>query len=149
MRYFKIILDGSVIGAGCNFMRYYPRTQGFAYCDMEVAECAKDVVSELKYHDGWLKRSPVEAGTVPEARVVLIEQAEYDDLIEQLMDGETVPEPVEPEPEPTPEPEPEPEPERRMTVQEMREKITEQASTIEMLTECLLEMSEIVYGGDL
>ena len=35
-----------------------------------------------------------------------------------------------------------------MTVAEMREKITEQQGSIDMLVECVLEMSEIIYGGD-
>ena len=33
-----------------------------------------------------------------------------------------------------------------MTVQEMREKIAAQEEQLAMLTECILEMSEVVYG---
>lgn len=128
MRYFKIIINGNVVGAGCNFLRWFPRTGELAYCEMEQAECVKDVVSESLYHDGWLRAVPA-GKSVSEATVALIGQEEYDELVEQLIDGETIPEP-EPEPEPTPEPtpEPEPEPERRMTIQEMREAIAELTS---------------------
>ena len=38
--------------------------------------------------------------------MVLIGAAEYDEIIEQLTDGEEIPVPVDPEPEPAPEPEP-------------------------------------------
>lgn len=43
-------------------------------------------------------------------------------------------------------PEDEPTPEESPTVEELQEKVTEQEEQIAMLTECLLEMSEIVYG---
>lgn len=43
-------------------------------------------------------------------------------------------------------PEPEPEPEHQPTVEELQAKVSEQAEEIDMLTECILEMSEIIYG---
>ena len=142
MNYTKIIQGGNVIGVGCNFIRWFPRTRRFAYCAMEEAEAVRDAITEIAYHADWLRDIPAEAGVVfAEAEVILIPQTEYDDLYEELMDGQPIPVP-DPEPEPTPpEPEPEPEEQPRMTVQEMREKITEQEDQIAMLTECLLEMS--------
>ena len=147
MRYFKIIQDGNIIGCGANFIRWFPRTRRFAICDMEQAQGVMDSLTEQLFHTNWLYEIPAEAGiTFPEAEVVLIDADEYNDIYEYLSDGEPIPIP-EPEPEPTPpEPEPEPEEQPRMTVQEMREKIAEQEDQIAMLTECLLEMSEIVYG---
>lgn len=108
MRYYKIIQDSNVIGVGCNFLRWLTRSHMFGYCEMEQAECVKDVVGEKLYHDGWLKNVPeIGEAMVLAATVVLIQQEEYDELYEMLMDGEVVPEP-DPEPEPTPQPEPEP-----------------------------------------
>lgn len=149
MRYFKIIQDGAIIGCGTNFIAWLPRTRRFAICDMDLAQAAIDVISEQRFHAEWLAAVPAESGVVfPTAELVLIGQAEYDDLYEELIDGEPLPVPdPEPEPAPAPEPEPEPESSARMTVQEMREKIAEQEDQIAMLTECLLEMSEIIYGG--
>ncbi len=148
MRYFKIIQDGAIIGCGTNFIAWLPRTRRFAICDMDLAQAVIDVISEQRFHAEWLAAVPAESGVVfPTAEVVLIDADEYNDIYEELSDGEPIPIP-EPEPEPTPpEPEPEPEEQPRMTVQEMREKITEQEDQIAMLTECLLEMSEIIYGG--
>lgn len=57
----------------------------------------------------------------------MIQQTEFNDIYEELMDGKPIPVP-DPEPEPEPAPEPEPEPDQRMTVQEMREKIAELTS---------------------
>lgn len=149
MTYFKIIQNGEIVGAGCQFLKWYPRTRKMALCDLQDAQGAHDAVSERVYHADWLKNVPREAGiTLQEADIALIDAVEYDEIIETLSGGETIPVP-EPDPEPQPEPEPEPEPdpeERPMTVAEMREKIQEQAGQIEMLTECLMEMSELVYG---
>lgn len=144
MTYYKIIRDGEIIGAGCNFMKWFPRTRRFAICDMQIAECVHDTVSETLYHADWLKNVPQEATMRPaEAIVTIIDAAEYDEIIEQLVDGETIPIDPEPEPEPTPEPEPEPEPEHRMTVQEMREKIEELTAMV--MTEAKSFAAERTY----
>lgn len=68
-----------------------------------------------------------------ERTAVIITQAEYDELSEDY--PEPNPQPDDPEEDVTP-----------LTVGQMRAKIAEQEETISMLTECLLEMSEIVYG---
>lgn len=146
--YYKVIRDGAVIDVGFAFVRVSIRDRAI-YCDADHAMLLQGAVSGTFYHVGWLLKVPVgTAVQYEEADASVIDLAEYDELYEQLVDGEPVPEPT-PEPEPTPSPEPEPEPEHKMTVQEMREKIAEQDETISMLTECLLEMSEIVYGGEL
>ena len=148
MRYFKIIQNGDIIGCGTNFIRWFPRVRRFAICDMEQAQGVQDSISGEKFHAEWLYDIPeVATYTFPTAEIVLIDADEYNDIYEELLDGEPIPIPEpEPEPEPQPEPDPEVEPEPRMTVQEMREKIAEQEEQIAILTECLLEMSEIVYG---
>lgn len=68
-----------------------------------------------------------------ERTAVIITQAEYDELSQDY-------------PEPNPQPDDPGEDIAPLTVGEMRAKIEEQEETITMLTECLLEMSEIVYG---
>ncbi len=107
MRYYKIIQDGNIVGAGCNFMRWFPRTGRMAYCEMEQAQAVRDVITENNYTADWLFDIPAEAGiTLPEATVVLIGADEYDEIIEELDGGEPIPVPPEPEPEPAPAPEP-------------------------------------------
>lgn len=154
--YYKIIQSGNIVGAGFQFLKWFPRSRKFAFCDLEQAQCVKDAVTDELYHADWLKNVPQEASFTPsEAEVVFIELAEYDDIIEELMDGEPIPEPEQaPIPEPTPTPEPEPEQEsERMTVAEMREKIAELTELVQdladqntLLSECIMEMSEIVYA---
>ena len=134
MDYYKIIMDGAVIGAGCTFLKWHPAKGRFMYCGINVAERVQDAVTERLYHADWLIRSPPEAEPCDEATVEMISAAEYDEIIALLDDGETIPVP-EPEEEPAPEPgpSPDPEPERPMTVQEMRDRIAEMEETLNII----------------
>lgn len=133
MRYYKIIRDGFVIGAGCTFLRWYPSKRRFFYCDIDDAERVQDALTEKLYHDDWLKDAPSGADAADEAEVVMINSVEYDEIIEELSGGGEIPVP-DPESEPTPGPEPEPAPnERPMTVQEMREKIAEMEEALNII----------------
>ena len=64
---------------------------------------------------------------------IVITEAEYDELSQDY-------------PEPSPQPDDPEEDVAPLTVAQMRAKLAEQEEAISMLTECLLEMSEIVYG---
>jgi len=149
MSYYKVIRDGMVTDAGEMFLRWQEKNRIMLACKPEEAQFIQGSDGTILRVD-WLN-------PVPEAlkdrfetvEAALIDRQEYLDLRAVLDDGETVPEPEPVQPEPTPEPEPGPdvpEGEKPMTVQEMREKIAEQGATIQMLTDCLLEMSEVVYG---
>lgn len=127
MDFYKIIRDSTVVGVGQMFLRWYPSKHDFYYCDIDDAERVQDIVTETLYHADWLRDAPSGADAAPEAEVIQISAVEYDELYEQLRDGEEIPA-LEPdpgqEPEPVPVAEPEPE-DRPMSVQEMREKIEE------------------------
>lgn len=157
MKYYKIIRDGNAVDAGFNFLRWDTRHHCMMLCEQDKAQFVQSLDGSTVYRVPWLNPPPEDAPTFEEANVVIIGRQEYEDLIAVLQDGEVVPEPdPDPIPEPPQEPEPEPDQEekpREMTVQEMRQKIKEQQLLIEdqneqlaMLTECLLEMSEVVYG---
>lgn len=151
MDYYKIIKDGEVVGVGTRFLKWFLRSKGYYYCNFDSAECVQDDVGDALYHVSWMHESPSAAYIVPVAEIEEIDYTEYDELYNQLDDGEAIPIPEpEPEPEPTPEPEPDEgeDKETPMTIAEMREKISEQEGMISMLTDCILEMSEILYGGD-
>lgn len=150
MTYYKIIRDGNVVDAAFTFLRWDERHNRLMGCEPKDAQFVQSYDGGSVYRVEWLN-------PVPEAlkdrfetvEAALIEKQEYLDLRAVLDDGETVPEPEPVQPEPTPEPEPGPdvpEAEKPMTVQQMREKIAEQDATIQMLTDCILEMSEVVYG---
>lgn len=149
MTYYKIIRDGVIFDAGMIWLRWQQKNRIMLLCEPSEAQFVMGS-DETIYRVQWLNPAPAEAGQYEVIEAAIIDRQEYDDLRAVLDDGETVPvpEPVIPEPAPEPEPDPEePEQEKPMTVQEMREKITAQDAQITMLTDCLLEMSEVVYGG--
>ena len=143
MTYYKIIQNDQVIGVGFNFVKWDKR---FLYCDIDEAQYVQDILTEKFYCTTWLREHDIAAPQVGKATVIVIDSTEYDELYEQLKEGDEVPfvPPISPEPEPEPTPEPVPV-ETPMTIQQMRDKIMEQGQMIDMLTECLLEVSEVIY----
>lgn len=147
MAYYKIIKDGIVIDALDDgvFVRRNPRGM-IVSCGPDRAIGVVSSDSSLIYHiDG---AAPL--GDYPDVIVADITAEEYAELKAQLDLGEDIPaEPDVPEDstEDTGTTEPEPEAENVMTPAQMRQRIMEQEQQITMLTDCLLEMSEVVYGG--
>ena len=103
----------------------------------------------------WLNPVPSGAPVFETVEAVEISKDEYLEIREKLDDGFeiVVPEEIPEEEIPQDEPIEVPSVEKVMTPEEMRRKIThletviaEQAVTNNLLMECLLEMSEIVYG---
>lgn len=150
MNYFKIIRDGNVIDAGEIFLKWQKKNRVMVSCPPEEAQFILSGDGNTIYRVQWLNPAPEEAGQHEVVEAAMIERQEYLDLRTQLDEGEIVPDPKPIVPEPDPEPEPEsehPATEKQMTIAEMRQRIKAQDTEILMLTECLLEMSEIVYGG--
>lgn len=150
MKYYKVIRDGVIVDAGEIWLRWQEKNR-------ILISCAPEDAQFIMSHDGadiwrvqWLNPAPAAAGSYETVEAALIDQQEYLDLRAVLDDGETVPipDPVVPEPdtELLPDEEPGQEEDHPMTVQQMREKLAEQDATIQLLTECVLEMSEVVYG---
>ena len=149
MTYYKIIKDGMAVDAGFTFLRWDDRHGRLMGCDAQEAHFIQSGDGHTVYRAGWLNPVPdTVKGRFETVVAAIIDRQEYEDLRAVLDSGETVPEPTEEEtlPDETPAETEETESEKPMTVQQMREKIAAQEASIAMLTECLLEMSEIVYG---
>lgn len=149
--YYKIIRDGQVVDAGEMWLRWQHKNRIMLHCDPSEAQFVMAYDGSAIYRVQWLNPAPAEAGTYEVVEAAIIDKQEYLDLRAVLDDGETVPvpEPVVPEPDLPPEPEIReelPETERKMTVEEMRQRIKSQDEQITLLTECILEMSGIIYG---
>ena len=130
MTYYKVIDNGQAVDAGWMWLRWNTKHKCLMVCEPRDAHYVQNYTETAIYRFGWLNPLPDGAPMYQAAEGSIIDPDEYNDLIEFLDDGETVPEPDEPgpEPEPTPGPEPEPEPGHRMTVAEMREAILELTS---------------------
>lgn len=148
MTYYKIMQNGAVIDAGYTFLKWVEKHHCLMICEPAQAEYVQSYDRTTIYHDSWLRPVPTGAPACEAAKVVVIGETEYDEIRALLDDGEEVPvDPVEPEPEPIEPDDPVEPDDRPMTVAEMREKIAEQQESISMLIDCILEMSEVVYGG--
>ncbi len=147
MHFYKIIKDDAVIDVGFVFLNWSEKHGCMIACDVSEAQFAQSSDELKAYHDNWLKPVPETYTDYEAAQVVIIEEDEYEELRARLINGETIspddiePEIIEPEPEEvTPDDEDKP-----LTIAEMRQIITEQQNKIKLLSDCLLEMSEIVY----
>ena len=146
MNYFKIKDNHSITDVGFTFLKWNDKYHEMHGCDIEDAQFAMSSITHVIYRDGWMRPTAAPAEKYQTGTVVMIDAVEYDELYAQLSEGESIDEPEEKIPVPVEPVQPEPE-EKPMTVAEMRETIIEQQEQIDMLTECLLEMSELVYGG--
>lgn len=147
MRFYKIIKDNTVIDANFVWLKWQTKHRVLLACKPYEASYIQSYDGVHVWRVMWLNPPPEDAPEFPVAEAVKISKEEYLDLRSQLDSGLT---PTEPEPEP-PEEEPEVEPpeepaENVMTPEEMRRRIIELTERNQMLEECLLEMSEVVYG---
>ncbi len=150
MTYYKIVQDGTVIDAGFVFLKWNEKHHCMFCCDVNEAQFIQSYDQAAVYQVEWLNAAPASAGQFDTVDAVVISETEFDEIRALLDDGETViDEPEQPIEQPPDEPEQQgsEEPaERPMTVAEMRQVISEQQEQIAMLTDCILEMSEVVYG---
>ena len=134
MNYYKLIKDNNVIGVGMMWLQWNQSNSRYFYCDMNVAEAVENAITGVYYTADWLKDPPQGAEHLEEVTVEIIQHSEYEELYEQLYDGETIPVPVDPEPgqelQPAPE---EPAQEQPMTIAEMRAKIIELEEALNIL----------------
>lgn len=150
MTYYKIISQSQVIGVGYMFARWSEKHNRFYYSQIDEANCVQDVFTQKFYRASWLKSLPETVKEAETATVIVINELEYNDLYETLKAEEVVPYtppslPQENQQVEIPE-NVQPPTEQPLTIQQMREKLKKQDETINMLVDCLLEVSEVVYN---
>ena len=152
MKYYKVISNGVVIDANYIWLKWQTKHRILLGCEAHEANYIQSSDQEKVWRVQWLNPVPADAPTFETVEAVEITEEEYLEIRKQLDDGfEVVPEeiPEEEIPEDTPIEVPSVE---VMTPEEMRRKIVhleaalaEQAKTNDILTECLLEMSAVIY----
>ena len=129
---FKVIQNNTVVSVGSVFLRWDTEKHRLFICDVDKGEFAQSFDEKCIYKDDWLKTSD---GNIQHenASIVIIDETEYEDLKQMLIEGEPIveepvhehviiPEHHEPEKE-----------ERPLTIAQMREIIVEQQKQIEIL----------------
>lgn len=144
MTYFKIISDADreVVGVEAiedpAYVRWQEKHHRLVYCDGDAGE---GILSPKDNDTVYRIEGKELNGVEIHLTAVFISAEEYDELAALLDDGERIPaggdSPAAPNSGGVDQP---------MTVSEMRQIILEQQNQINMLTDCILEMSEVVYG---
>lgn len=156
MIFYKILADGKVLDVNDVFLRWQPKHGVMLVCDPAKAEfiCPRDCSGY--YHPSWLNKPPEAAVYDGEIDAEEITETEYRVLLKQLEAGETADNP-------------EPDPgstdgedtgtggdntgdsggQQKPTVADMKQLVDTCAGLqkqVQMLTDCVLEMSEEIYG---
>lgn len=90
MTFYKILADGKVLDVNDVFLRWQTHHGTMMICDPERAEfiCPRDC--SAYYHPSWLNEPPEAAVYDGEVDAEEITEAEYRELLEKLEAGETV-----------------------------------------------------------
>lgn len=153
MIFYKILADGKVLDVNDVFLRWQPRHGIMIVCDPAKAEfiCPRDCSGY--YHPTWLNTPPEGAVYDGEIKAEEITEAQYRELLEALDGGGEV---DNPEPDHGGEVQ---NPEDNNTsdnggptkpavadIKQLVDTCADLKAQVQMLTDCLLEMSEEVYG---
>ena len=132
MNFFKIIQNKKIVNVGVTFLKWDTIRHRLFVCDIDDGQLIQSYNEEHIYHASWMKPLPTEAGEYELATVAAIDETEFNDLLDELSEGEIpIVEEVEEEPiheEPQKETE-----EKPISISEMRKLIVEQQKQIELL----------------
>ena len=151
MLYYKIVKDGHIIDVGSAFLKWNAKWHQLFSCDANDAQFVQGRDGDTLYRPEWMREPPADTGLVYTiVDTGFINEREYEYLLALLEEGDEIDDtpPEEEEQETEPDEEPAPDTEPAMTISQMRQYIAEMNETLSMLTDCILEMSEAVYGGD-
>ena len=134
--YYKYVMDGQIVDATDHlaFVRYQERHRLFLHCETEAE--ADGVLSS----DGstiYLLSGKAQIGDLGFVAYSEIEEEEYLRIREELDAGEIIDDD---------EPDADTDSGAKTRLQQLEEQVAALQEVNDMLTECLLEMSEIVYG---
>ena len=140
--YYKIVSGGQIVDVcdGLTFVRWQKKNELFLTCDNE--EDADGIISS----DGstiYLLEGAEQVGDLKYAHYAEIDEETYNSLREQLIENGMLDDPKEDPP--AAEEGGNTEPSQPVAKSEERQLIESLQAQVDMLTECILEMSELVY----
>lgn len=137
MTFYKIVENNNIISVGCVFLKWNIKRHKFNICDVDEGQFVQTYDEKAIYRADWMKPAPNEASGFNVAKVIIINQTEYEDLKAMLDEGESIQEEVV---------EPvlvqhvevhEPEKEKPMSIAQIRELLVKQQEQIELLMQKL------------
>lgn len=133
--YYKIISEGQIIDAATdlNYVKWQEKNRLFLSCD----EGGADGIISSNGADIYLLTEKETGEDLPVVEIVEIGEEDYLALKEEIDAGNSVEQPGEQDDEVNI---------HKTRLKRLEEEVEELRAANEMLTECLLEMSEIVYG---
>lgn len=136
MEYFKIIQNSHVVEASTSLVKIDEKYHMLLYSDIDHAQFVQARNGGKLYHDSWLRPVRDSGMAYETAEIIMIEEAEYEEIVAMLDDDETIPvigEAVE-QPEEPAETEEITVDEKPMSISEMRGKIKELEELVAKLT---------------
>lgn len=91
MSYYKIIDGGAVIDANDVYLRYQTRHGILLRCGQENGEFIQSSDGEEVYRAQWLRKPPEGAPEYKTVTAELIDEEEYNEIVEALKLGEEIP----------------------------------------------------------
>ena len=132
MTFCKIIQNDTIVSVGCVFLKWNTKRNRLFVCDDAEGQFIQSYDERHIYKAAWMKPSKEAKCEYEDADVVVITETEYNDIKEQLNEGEPIIEEVQERPL-TIEHHEEPDEEKPLSIAEMRELIKTQQSQIELL----------------
>ena len=155
MTYYKIVEDGKIIAAGSTSDLRKVQAKHLILVTAGEDDAEFIQIGEELYRDNWFAAPKYLELPYKAAKITVIDQEEYDSIKEAIRQDEEIFEVPEDDgsgsdsseaPDEGTE-ETETLPSARERLAQLEEQVETLQQTNDMLTECLLEMSEIVYGG--
>ena len=90
MTFFKVIKNDTVIDVGCAFLKWNDTKNRYFACQLDEAQFALSYAEQNIYRDDWMKLTSDKAKDFIHAKVEIIDEQEYDDLLDLLSENEVV-----------------------------------------------------------
>lgn len=154
MTYYKIVEDGKITGAGYTPDLRKVQAKHLILVTATESDAEYIQVDEELYRDNWFAAPKYLELPYKTAKITVITKEEYDSIKEAMQQDEEIFDEPDDEGDSDSGEEPAGEGEEEETLPSARERLRQLEEQVEslqetndMLTDCLLEMSEIVYGG--
>lgn len=87
MAYYKVVIDNTIVDAGCSFLKWVERNCFFMACEVDEAQFVQSSSGTIIWRDSWMNRIPDGVPEYEIASIVIIDEKEYLGIKEDLDKG--------------------------------------------------------------